>query len=208
MRIFLHDILFTLLLFIAILIVADVIIPLPTNRYSIKRDYLLEHSNDTKTLVIGNSLAENGFDTHILGDSAYCFAMSGRSLYYDNELMKKYLPTLDNLQTVILLLHYNLINYQDLNGNKDYAKDYIYSYYKYFSVKWDTSPYGYLYRSAILSEHFHLPRKTDSVNAYGNAFKEKIWDGNTIKTADAPLQQDISKCIDLLGSMGQMLYEK
>lgn len=108
MKRFVRDFFLTLFIGIAILTMADIFIPLETNEYSIKRDYINNHASEIQTLIIGNSLATNGIDAQVFGDSCYCFAISGRVLYYDMKLMEEYLSHMTNLKTVILPLHYNL----------------------------------------------------------------------------------------------------
>lgn len=211
MKHFLQDFFLSSLFFIVILIIADIFIPLPKNNYSIKRDYLEAHHNEITTLVIGNSLAEKGFDTHVLGSGAYCFAISGRSLYYDNKLMEQYLSSLNNLKTVILVLHYNLHSFQCLEGDrKKGAKEYIYNYYRYFKISWDTFPYGYLFRSAVLTDNFHHPFNTKKqlCDEIGNTLIDNIWDGVSDKTANPPNQQDVDKCIKSISSMAGMFDKR
>lgn len=203
MKQFVHDFLLTLLMGIAFLTAADTIIPsFEINEYSIKRDYVNNHASDIKTLIIGNSIATNGIDAQVFGDSCYCFAISGRVLYYDMKLMEEYLPYMTNLKTVILPLHYNLHVHNT-------TKNYIYNYYRYMGIPYDAFPEGIIYRSAVFSGVFHF--HDDGMKFYneknGNTMIEDVWNGEKQKL-DPPNQQDVEKCITYLTCLATMLEKK
>lgn len=205
---FLKDIFITLSISIVIFALIDIFIPLPQNDYSVKQKYIETHANDIKTLIIGNSLAANGFDAHVLGDSTYCYAMSGRVLYYDLKLMEQYLPYMDNLKTVILTLHYNLHAYVRFDSaNIEGTKDYIYKYYRYTNISLDTFPYGFLYRSSIFSNHLHMRKNEVSCDAVGNTFYEDTWNGEK-ENHNPPNQLHLNMCIAYLTQMAKMLENK
>lgn len=210
MRKFIRDIMITLAIGAAFFVAGDLLCPLPECNYSTKADYLKEHHDKIKTLVIGHSLGEAGFNTHVLGDSAYCFAMSGRVLHFDMKLMERYLPTLENLSAVVLPLHYNLHPYSRFdNETLTYTKEYIYRYYRYFGVKIDTLPYGLVCRSAILTDNFHHVKVAESepCDEVGYTKREYVWDGKEVGS-NPPNQLSVEQSIEYLTAMARMLDER
>jgi hypothetical protein len=210
MRFFLHDILFTSLIFVVILIVADVLMPPPINNYAIKQYYIIEHHNDIKTLVMGNSLAEYSFNTHVLGDSAYCFAISRRALYYDAKLMDRYIPIMQNLRTVILTCNYRIDAYPRFDStNIVWAKNFIYNYYRSFSVTIDSFPYGVLFRSAVFSDNFniHALRPTFAIaDEVGYVEHDWIFDGQ-VKEIVPLVQDNMDKGLEYLSNIASLCYQ-
>ena len=207
---FVRDILITLAIGAVLLMAADLLCPLPECNYSTKAEYLKEHHGEIKTLVIGHSLGEAGFNTHVLGDSAYCFAMSGRVLHFDMKLMERYLPKLENLSAVVLPLHYNLHPYSRFDDETiQYTKEYIYRYYRYYGVRIDTLPYGLIYRSAIVSGNFHHvstpePEPCDEI---GYTKRNYVWDGEEVGS-NPPNQLSVEQSIEYLTAMAKMLNER
>lgn len=204
MKRFLRDVLFTLL-FVAL---ADYLYgDFAKNNYSEKHSYITHHYNAIKTLIMGNSLAETGLNTSVLGDSAWCFAISGRTLYFDSELLKRHLPNMQNLHTVILPLHYNLHTSVLLNPDLSGRKYYIYSNYRYLHVPVSVFPEGWLYRSALLSGQLHRKNnKEASFDKYGNTLADDLYDGK-IEDHNPPHQMDLDKGIEYLTSMAKTCAE-
>lgn len=204
MKRFIRDVLFTML-FIAL---ADYLYgAFVKNNYSVKYAYITHHSNAIKTLVMGNSLAETGFNTSILGDSAWCFAISGRTLNYDSELLKCLLPTMQNLRTIILPLHYNLHASVLLYPNLEDRKFHIYYNYRYFHVPVNAFPDGWLYRSALLSNQLHRKNNGEvSFDKHGNMLVDKYYDGS-VQDYNPPHQMNVDKGVEYLTIMAKTCAE-
>ena len=60
------------------------------NMFSYKRDYMDKNAESIKTLLLGNSYMENSINPHLMGDSVFDLAISGRWIYYDVKLLEKY----------------------------------------------------------------------------------------------------------------------
>jgi hypothetical protein len=211
MQRFLRDTCFIGLFLIVIIVAAEIIIPPPENNYSIKRDYIFEHHDEIKTLVIGNSLAEASFNSHILGDSVYCFAISGRALYYDMKLMEQYLQNMHNLKTVILILHYTLAPYPRFNGtNIVGGKYYVFNYYRHMGISTDIFPYGLLYRSFLFSGNFCIHKLNpafDTCDDIGYVKHDTIWNGE-MKHINPPEQYGMEKAFFYMSKMASMLNDQ
>lgn len=57
-----------------------------TNNYSYKRDYVENHINDIKVLLLGNSHIDQSLNPQWIGDGVLNFAIQGRDKKYDAEL--------------------------------------------------------------------------------------------------------------------------
>lgn len=209
MRKFLRDVLFTLL-FIAL---ADYLYgTFAKNNYSEKYAHITHHSDEIEILVTGNSLAEMGFNTSVLGNNAWCFAINGRALYYDAELLKRLLPDMQNLRTVVLLLHYNL--HTDVLCDTElviHKNVYIYYNYRYLHLPINAFPDGWLYRSAILSGQMHRENNSGTTyDEFGNSFADTYYDGNKQddnSCYNPPHQMNVDNCIKYLTNMAKTCAE-
>lgn len=122
MKQYLRDILFTLLFGIAVVIPIEVVYNHQDNMMGYKYSYLETHPDRIKTLNLGHSQASVGIDPQIIGDSTFNAAVSGRIIYYDLILMRKYIDRMPNLQTVIYPMHYTFSGgcrfYNDDNSHR------------------------------------------------------------------------------------------
>lgn len=120
--------------------------------YSYKEHYMQKHKNEIKTLLLGNSYFENSLNPHYLGDSVFDLAISGRWMYYDYLLAEKYIPTMSNLQYVLLPFSYSqtLHNSYHYNEWREIDKDYVYHYAKSMHLYYDRFPHSIWYSSALL----------------------------------------------------------
>ncbi len=108
MKHFLRDILYTSLFCTFLIIVLEYAIYKTPNEYSYKNWYMIEKADEIKVLLLGNSLFANSLDPNELGDSVFDGATDGRKLYYDVEIMKKYVPQMNNLKIVLIPLVVNM----------------------------------------------------------------------------------------------------
>lgn len=69
-----------------------------------KHQWMLQHSRQVKTLVLGHSHNLYGIRTSLMGKGAFNLAFDSQSYRYDNYLLHHY--PLDNLQTLILNFDY------------------------------------------------------------------------------------------------------
>lgn len=119
-----------------------------SNEYAFKRDYIERHGDDIKVLALGHSHISNGFNAGEVGDRVFNIATSGRLLYYDAEIVRRYVPHLNNIICVVIPLGYDF-QYQSYR-NVVKEKEQVYnSYYRcMFTKYWDMpypgdSRYGY-----------------------------------------------------------------
>ena len=97
--------------------------------YIAKHEYMEKHASAIKTLLLGHSHFEVGINPYALGDSVYDLAINARVIYYDKELLRKYLPSMTNLKTVIYPMHYSFLNACQFYSNKR-SREEVMLYYK------------------------------------------------------------------------------
>ena len=116
------------------------------NTYSYKREYMDKNSDAIKTLLLGNSLMENSINPHLMGDSVFDLAISGRWIYYDVKLLERYITKMSNLQQVIFGMGYSIpfhSSHHFPEEDKDWTDNEKYKYEKYMSIRYDRPPYYY-----------------------------------------------------------------
>ncbi|MBP3764069.1 MAG: hypothetical protein J6I49_09390 [Bacteroidales bacterium] len=103
-KLFIKDILTTLLIGSAIAVVAlPFVKPLATNEYTYKRNYVENHTADIAVLLVGHSQFVSGVNPAVF-DSAFNMAISARISHYDAQLLQRYVPQMPNLKAVIFPL--------------------------------------------------------------------------------------------------------
>ena len=144
MKKFIHNITFLGIILLLISIAIELLLFLRPNEYSYKRDYVEEHINDIRCLLLGHSHIANGLKPNILGDGVFNMAILGRSLAYDIELAKKYVPQMNQLELLIMPLDYKKFYFDRAKNNPNEMKkppgrqgSYKCMYYKYMDIRID-----------------------------------------------------------------------
>ena len=127
--------------------------------------------DSVKTLIVGNSHAEDGIDPSLFSSYTYNLAFSSQSLLHDDLLIRKYLPLLPNLKKVVLS-----IDYHSLYMDESEDREFLYSYYfdirlhhqKKLFLKENLSFLFFVYTPTIL---------TDLLNGKSNIPLVKGWNG-------------------------------
>ncbi len=121
------------------------------NTYSYKYNYV-KNNPAIKTLLIGHSHFENSINPYLMGDSVFDFAISGRWIYYDAQLLPKMIPQMPNLQNVIFPLGYQMPygswHYKNI---RDIDKDYAYNYAQHMDTYYDRFPENMYLSSALIA---------------------------------------------------------
>ena len=76
------------------------------NVYSYKSNYVKTHADEIKCLLLGNSHIEEGLIPDSMGIGVFNLAINGRSLVYDVALAQKHLPSMHNLEVLIVPYDY------------------------------------------------------------------------------------------------------
>lgn len=152
MKPFLRDLLLTLLLGCAIVLPGEVYMAHKQDPMAYQRTYLVEHGDRIRTLVLGHSQTANAFNTHALGDSAFCAATPSRVIYFDLLLLRQYIDRLPHLEAVIYPMHYSFENACLFYTNKGMEEVVTYRHAKYMHLHTDRyRTIGFLSKSAFLS---------------------------------------------------------
>lgn len=87
---------------------------IPTS-YAIKHINLMRKKDNINVLVMGSSHANFGINPQYMGANAYNLSNTSQDLYYDFNLLKKYLQSCPNIKTVILPISYFTLSSCSLN---------------------------------------------------------------------------------------------
>jgi hypothetical protein len=89
-----------------------------SDKYSAKRKHFEAGLHEWQVIITGSSPEENGIDTGRLAAPAFNLATIAQPLYYDAQLISKYIDRLDRLRMVIVGVSYLTLEY-DLSNSDD-----------------------------------------------------------------------------------------
>ncbi len=204
MKKFLLKLLGLLLILLVISIAIEVLLLYKTNIYSYKHQYVLSHKDEIKVLVMGNSHILYSIIPDSVGDGVFNHAIPARPVYYDVELIKQYVPLLNNLEVVIMPLDYQrfylgreVVVQKTVNQSKEESTIKC-MYFKYMNVRtnwwyWPellNSKLNYMSRIIMTDES---ARECDSLGYQMLSLKnkKKRWECSTL-----PKHIDSTKTID------------
>lgn len=194
-----------LLIIVALMLPIEWLATKTTNDSSVKRDYLESHHSQISTLLMGHSHFECSFNPHVLGDSAFILAQVGRKIFFDVQLLKKYMPTLENLRTVVYP-----INIGDLDPGSNFALDWV-AYAKTYGIYPKTFPENLQSRSLFLSHQFSKNwfNLQVTVDSLGYAEKQNKWDGQHAEFRPKKhSEEEISMFTSELKALAEMCKER
>lgn len=87
-------------------IIIEVALLFRPNVYAYKRQYMDEHLNDIKVLLLGSSHIEEAVKPELVGEGTFNLAISARLREYDVALAELYVPKMDSLQVVVVPIDY------------------------------------------------------------------------------------------------------
>lgn len=106
MKLFLKYLIIFFLPIIIVGIFCEVLLRQIPNDYSYKDSYLIENSNNIKTLFLGNSHIYFGVNPEYFKSKSFNLAHTSQSLDYDLALLKKYSKDLKKLENIIIPIDY------------------------------------------------------------------------------------------------------
>ena len=138
---FLRDILLFCLILLFVSAFIEIALLYKTNTYSYKHQYVESHLDDIRVLIMGNSHTLYALIPDSMTKKAFNTAISGRNIFYDVELVKKYLPRMNHLETVVVPLDYfnfylgrEIQNPKYFRFEKDMNSTQKCMYYKYMGI--------------------------------------------------------------------------
>lgn len=151
MKKFLKVLLFSLCFLVPLCIVVEIYSRTFENEYTYKNKCLTVDGKNIKVLLLGNSLFYNSLNPHELGDSVFDCAMSAREIFWDVQLLKRNLPNMSNLKTVIFPL-----SYVQLYRKEAEDPQLLYSYETYMGLSHENFIDRVKGRSCVLSKQADL----------------------------------------------------
>lgn len=119
----------------AMLAVVETLAQLYPNTYRYKHNFVTQRGNEIKTLVLGTSRAYYGIDPELLEDSSFNLANVSQVLYIDSWLLKKHLPDMSQLRTVILEVNNcSIVGFKDMGDGPSWYRLIYYNLYMDYPV--------------------------------------------------------------------------
>lgn len=157
MKKFLSNIFIFSILAIAVIAGIEYLLYMLPSELKYKREYLENHGNNIKTLVMGHSHTAMAIKPGLLGDSSFNVASQGRSIYYDKEILKRHLDDMPNLKYIIFPIGYNFFykNSVPSDNNEPFLDDYATKLHKYWGIPPENTA-SYKYISEIRWHNFNI----------------------------------------------------
>ena len=76
------------------------------NIYAYKRQYVEDHLNDIRVLLLGSSHIEEAVKPELVGEGIFNMAISARLKEYDGALAEMFVPRMKNLEAVVMPVDY------------------------------------------------------------------------------------------------------
>ena len=125
MKSFLIKSIYFLIPFIIIIIFLEISLENIPNEYKYKSQFLNNHSNSIKILILGSSHSFYGINPEHFPTNTFNASHNGQTLDYDYKIFKKYQKKLNNLKIIILPISYfSLYDKFEDNGALWRIKDY------------------------------------------------------------------------------------
>jgi hypothetical protein len=100
------------------------------NGYNTKKKFLERGISKYEVLITGSSHTFTGINPSLLDCPAYNIAYLGQSLYYDSQLVLKYLDEMRSLKLLVVSISYQSLEYRlSHNRNDSWRADFYYRYY-------------------------------------------------------------------------------
>ena len=137
MKKFLRHIALFLLPLLIIAVALEFVAESIPNSYTYKRDYLKQHGQQIRTLLLGSSNAYDGLNPTVL-PNAFNLSNSSQTLEDDYRLLAKCIDSMDSLQTVIVGLGYHSLEATTEDNRRTY-----YTIYMDLYPRWPISKYSF-----------------------------------------------------------------
>lgn len=183
------------------------------NNYSYKYWYMEEHHDKISTLLLGNSTIENAINPQLIGDSTFNLASSYRWIYYDFQLLDKYISDMPNLKQVIFGMNYPNPFHQSYHFSDSDKNDYEkHMYEKFMHIKYDDNSNHWLglFRGYIDYRSLFVGHLCDSLGYEAVEGQSALWktehniDPNVIYNEHA--QEELAEFTNYLKDMARLCH--
>jgi hypothetical protein len=183
------------------------------NNYSYKYWYMEEHRDKIRTLLLGNSTIENAINPQLIGDSTFNLASSSRWIYYDFQLLDKYISDMPNLKQVIFGMNYpNPFHHSFHFSDSDINEHEKHMYEKFMHIKYDDNSNHWLglFRGYIDYRTLFVGHLCDSLGYEAVEGQSALWqtehniDPNVIYNEHA--QEELAEFTNYLKDMARLCH--
>ena len=126
------------------------------NGYTIKRDNFEKQLGSIEALVLGSSQSLYGIDPKYFSIKTYNLAEESQSLYYDKELLLKYIDKMPSLKIVFISVSYFSLWFEQYNAVENWRDAY---YYKFWGINSNNPDESWL-------------KKFSYIDLYGTSFSQ------------------------------------
>lgn len=116
MKLFLYKIFFFFLISVFILVLYENSLSLVPNTYTLKKKLIEKNKDSINMVVVGTSHVFGGIIPSKMTNFTVNIANQSQSIYYDIELLKKYIKQLPNLNTIVFDINFFTFQYNLDNG--------------------------------------------------------------------------------------------
>jgi hypothetical protein len=99
------------------------------NSYNVKKRLLEAHASEIQAVITGSSHAYVGIDPKALGCRAFNLANTSQTIYYDSQLLAKYLDRLTSLRLAIITLSYFSLEFRLTDSPEEWRSHFYYYHY-------------------------------------------------------------------------------
>jgi len=138
------------------------------NNYSQKRQHLERRLNDIGVLVVGSSNAFFGINPSLFSLPGFNIAYRGQAVYYDDQILKRYLDRMPKLKVAIITVVYLTFGTQQYDV--DPPRAFLYEHY------WGIRPAPRVGRGLDLAYQID-PKRISSIAMYGEATPRYVGNG-------------------------------
>ena len=168
------------------------------NSYNYKRANFEKQLDSVNVIILGSSQAFYGINPTYFNLKSFNLANISQSLYYDNQLVLKYIDKMPNLKYVIINISYFSLSYQVIDGIESW-RDYYYS--QFWNINYpdlnvlDIKRYSkiFLYTPTISLSYLNNGFKVNLINGMNpNGYFEYDTTNNKLNISDSSGNQRVN----------------
>ena len=151
------------------------------NNYTLKKQYIEQHSSEIEVLLFGNSHCFYGLNPDYFSKETFNFSNSSQTIYFDKLLFDQYFDRLPQLKQVVFCIEYMNLSQKD-NTKDNFRLKYYYQQYMNLDVpivsmfdlkKYSLSLTQSLFKTSILIFRYHETKTLINCNPNGWGFNHK-----------------------------------
>jgi hypothetical protein len=189
MKIFILKLIYFFSPIIVILIIIELGLSSANNSYTEKKKYFEKQLGDIQILVMGSSHSLFGINPEYFDELGFNLSNVSQSLFYDKELIFKYIDHLPKLKMIIIPISYFSLYYSLNDKNAESWRAFF--YYQFWGIKIDYKQFSFKKYSKIA-----LYGIKESLKITLKLFNNKL-DYSIMKNGFQPMNSQDSNCFDI-----------